>query len=100
MECCDVCQRTKRNFDHPAAELHPVPVPSQSWKQIGIDIVGPLPCTGRGNKYVTDYFPKWPEAKASPTKEAAYGEMSGQRESRINSRFDGNRSIHSMGQAY
>eukprot|EP00731_Ephydatia_muelleri_P006766 Em0003g1014a len=73
VECCDVCQRTKQKFDHPAAELHPVPEPSQSWKQIGIDIVGPLPCTEHGNKYiivVTDYFTKWPEAKASPTKEA------------------------------
>ena len=50
-----------------------MPLPSQSWKQIGIDIVGPLPCTEHGNKYiivVTDYFTKWPEAKASPTKEA------------------------------
>eukprot|EP00731_Ephydatia_muelleri_P014220 Em0007g1530a len=36
VKCCDVCQRTKRTFDHPAAQLHPVP--SQSWKQIGIDI--------------------------------------------------------------
>ncbi|KAL5460547.1 hypothetical protein EMCRGX_G033999 [Ephydatia muelleri] len=73
VECCDVCQRTKQKCDHPTAELHAVHVTSQGWKQIGIDIVGPLPCTERGNKYiivVTDYFTKWPEAKASPTKEA------------------------------
>ena len=35
--------------------------------------MGPLPETLSGNKYimtVTDYFSKWPEAKAIPTKEA------------------------------
>ena len=40
---------------------------------IGIDLVGPLPKTLSGNKYimtVTDFFSKWPEAKAIPTKEA------------------------------
>ena len=50
-----------------------MPVPSQSWKHIGIDIIGPLLCTEHGNKYiivVTDYFTTWPEAKGSPTKEA------------------------------
>ena len=70
---CDQCQKTKRKFDHPAEELHPVPVPNSSWKQIGIDLIGPLPTTTHGNKYVivvTDYFSKWPEARASPTKEA------------------------------
>ncbi|KAL5502516.1 hypothetical protein EMCRGX_G009309 [Ephydatia muelleri] len=70
---CDQCQKTKRKFHHPAEELHPVPVPNSSWKQIGIDRIGPLPTTTNGNKYVivvTDYFLKWPEARASPTKEA------------------------------
>ena len=61
---CDQCQKTKRKFGHPAEELHPVPVPNSSWKQIGIDLIGPLPTTTNGNKYVivvTDYFSKWPE---------------------------------------
>ena len=35
---CDQRQKTKRKFDHPAEELHPVPVPNSSWKQIGIDL--------------------------------------------------------------
>ena len=72
---CDQCQRTKRKFDRPATQLHPVPVPNYGWKQIGIDLVGPLPCSDKGNKYiivVTDYFTKWPEVCASPTKEAIY----------------------------
>ncbi len=40
---------------------------------LGIDLVGPLPCTEKGNKYVmtvTDYFTKWSEARAILTKEA------------------------------
>ena len=39
--------------------------------QIGIDLVGPLPVTPAGNRYVcvvTDYFSKWAEAKAIPSK--------------------------------
>ena len=34
----------------------------QAWHQIGIDLVGPLPETPLGNKYictVTDYYTKW-----------------------------------------
>ena len=42
-------------------EFHPIPVS----EQIGIDLVGPLPETDCGNKYIitaTDYFSKWQEA--------------------------------------
>ena len=63
----------KRKFDKPALSLHPVPVQRGAWQQIGIDLIGPLPLTQAGNKYimtVTDYFSKWPEAKAIPSKEA------------------------------
>ncbi|KAL5499929.1 hypothetical protein EMCRGX_G011403 [Ephydatia muelleri] len=38
VQYCDQCQKTKRKFDHPAEELHPVPVPNSSWKQIRIDL--------------------------------------------------------------
>ena len=34
--------------------------------QVGIDLIGPLPETKRGNRYVVtlvDYFSKWPEAE-------------------------------------
>jgi hypothetical protein len=46
--------------------LHPIPV-GEPFSKIGIDIVGPLPITKKGNKYIvvmTDYFTKWPEAEA------------------------------------
>lgn len=38
-----------------------------------IDLVGPLPTTARGNKYIVtlvDYFSKWPEAEALPNRSA------------------------------
>ncbi len=40
---------------------------------IGVDLIGPLPETSRGNKYiitVPDFFSKWPEATALPDKTA------------------------------
>eukprot|EP00731_Ephydatia_muelleri_P013496 Em0007g806a len=61
---CDVCQRVNAKLEGKKAELHPIPVPSKVWSQIGIDLIGPLPETCRKNKYivtVTDYFSKWPE---------------------------------------
>ena len=45
----------------------------QPWHQIGIDLVGPLPETPLGNKYictVTDYYTKWAEATALQSKHA------------------------------
>ena len=69
---CDTCQRTNHKMTKQRPELHPIPV-TDVWKQIGIDLVGPLPETPRRNKYivtVTDYFTKWPEAAPLPDKTA------------------------------
>eukprot|EP00731_Ephydatia_muelleri_P013470 Em0007g780a len=44
---CDVCQRVNAKLEGKKAELHPIPVPSKVWSQIGIDLI--------------DYFSKWPE---------------------------------------
>jgi len=43
------------------------------YMQVGIDLIGPLPETPRGNKYIVmlvDYFSKWPEAEPLPNKSA------------------------------
>ena len=75
VQSCDVCQCVKHKFDKPALSLHPVSVQLGVWQQIGIDLVGHLPETPSGNRYimtVTDYFSKWPEARAIPTKEASH----------------------------
>jgi Integrase zinc binding domain/Integrase core domain len=47
-------------------ELHPIEI-NEPFEMIGIDIVGPLSETEKGNRYIVvaiDYFTKWPEAKA------------------------------------
>src|SRR6266511_1044949 len=61
---CDQCQRRGKPVGK--NELHPIVV-REPFYQIGIDIVGPLPLTSLGNKYIIvaiDYFTKWTEAKA------------------------------------
>ena len=60
---CDRCQRTNQ-LQKPRSELHPIPV-TKVWHRVGIDLIGPLPETKAGNKYIItlcDYFSKWPEA--------------------------------------
>lgn len=56
------------------SELHPIPVPAEVWSLVGIDLIGPLLMTPRGNQYVmtmTCYFSKWVEAFPLPDKTAA-----------------------------
>lgn len=60
-------------FDKFSAELHPIPVKDEVWHTIGVDLIGPLPVTQKGNKYimtVSCLFSKWPEATALPDKTA------------------------------
>ena len=69
-KACETCQRVNSKFQKHQLELHPIPV-SDVWKRVGIDLIGPLPQTPRGNKYIitaTDYFSKWPEEAALPDK--------------------------------
>ncbi|GBC54380.2 uncharacterized protein LOC115178352 [Rhizophagus irregularis DAOM 181602=DAOM 197198] len=57
------------------SELHPIKI-GEPFEVIGIDIVGPLNKTGKGNKYIVvaiDYFTKWAEARA--LKEATANEV-------------------------
>lgn len=71
---CDKCQRNSNKPPMQAPELHPVQVPSGVWKQLGMDLIGPLPKSRNGNQYIcglTDYFSKWPIAEAIPSKSAA-----------------------------
>ena len=46
-------------------ELHPIPVRSEVWSLVGIDLMVPLTMTCQGNQYIltmTRYFSKWVEA--------------------------------------
>jgi len=61
---CDNCQR--RGQKGGKSYLNPIEV-GEPFERIGIDFVGPLEKTRRGNRYIlviTDYLTKWPEAKA------------------------------------
>ena len=63
---CDTCQKRRRDKD--IDKLQPIP-PTSAFDHIGIDIVGPLPRTLRGNRYIVvavDYLTKYPEARALP----------------------------------
>src|SRR6266540_3901635 len=64
VQTCDACQRR----GNPKANnvLHPIESKAP-FQRIGIDIVGPLTITKKGNRYIVtamDYFTKWPIAKA------------------------------------
>lgn len=71
VKSCDRCQR--RGKPQGKHELHSIKA-EEPFSQIGIDVVGPLPITEKGNKYIVvamDYFTKWPEAKAIKRANAA-----------------------------
>jgi hypothetical protein len=64
IETCDTCQRQGKPKQ--TEVLRPIGV-GQAFDRLGIDIVGPLKPTTMGKRYIvvaTDYFTKWPEARA------------------------------------
>ena len=64
VESCDECQ--KRGRPKATELMRPLTV-GQPFSRIGIDIVGPLKRSKKGNVYIitaTDYLTKWVEAKA------------------------------------
>ncbi|GET04491.1 putative integrase core domain protein [Rhizophagus clarus] len=66
VKTCDRCQRKEK--PDKKNELFLIRVKRESFYQIGIDFVEPLPATERNNRYIIiaiDYFTKWPEAKAT-----------------------------------
>ena len=66
----DRCQR-HNNLKKSVGTLHPVPVESKLFHQMGMDLIAQ---TAQGNRYIvtlTDYFSKWAEAAPLPSKHAA-----------------------------
>ena len=62
---CDKCQHNNKKLQKAAGGFHPIPVEPKLWHQVGMDLMGPMPETPRGNRYIitlTDYFSKWAEA--------------------------------------
>jgi hypothetical protein len=69
---CSVCSKRKGPASrlHGPMQLYQVGAPME---RVGIDILGPLPLTDSGNRYLLvamDYFTKWPEVVALPNQEA------------------------------
>ena len=69
---CEVCQRSQPR--RPArAEMVPMPLITKPFQRIAMDLVGPLPRTQRGNRFILticDYATRYPEAIALPSTEA------------------------------
>ncbi|XP_076462064.1 uncharacterized protein LOC143294574 [Babylonia areolata] len=65
---CDVCQRTSPRGKNQRVPLGTVPLVSEPFQKVGVDIVGPItPASARGNRYilvVVDYATRYPEAIA------------------------------------
>lgn len=71
VKSCDECQRRGKNKR--SEPLHPIEV-GLPFDRLGMDIVGPLPKTARGNTHIvvaTEYLTKWPEARAIPNAKAS-----------------------------
>lgn len=69
---CEVCQSRGGGRRKQKAALQIVNA-GAPFERVAIDVLGPLPTTNRGNRYVLvlmDYFTKWPEALALPDQTA------------------------------
>jgi hypothetical protein len=69
---CPRCASRKGLVRKEHGKLHPYAM-GAPMEQIAIDILGPLPRTDSGNRYLLvalDYFTNWPEAFAIPDQEA------------------------------
>ena len=72
VDSCETCQKIKRSF-LPKVPLHPMPVKTQSFNRLHMDILGPLPEASDKSKYillVVDSLSKWPEAFPISNQEA------------------------------
>ena len=70
---CHVCATRKSPNLSRRAPLQPV-VSGFPLEKLAVDILGPLPVTEKGNKYilvVSDYFTRWVEAYPMPNQEAS-----------------------------
>ena len=65
---CEVCQAAKSGGTHPAGGRQRL-FAGRPWQKVAIDLVGPMPETNRGNKWIlvlTDHFTRWNDALPLP----------------------------------
>ena len=66
---CEEC--TPRNIKY--LQLKSIPINDQAFYRVGIDLIGPITVTNRGNRYLVvavDFLTKWPEVTALTNKKA------------------------------
>ena len=73
---CKTCVQCQKNRPQPPtrAEMIAMPLMTQPFQRIAMDIIGPLPRTQRGNRFILticDYATRYPEALALSSIEAA-----------------------------
>ena len=65
VKTCDWCQHFRsQSFNNQTEDI--ATQPGLPFTKVGLDIVGPLPTTRKGNKYIiilVDYLTKWVEAE-------------------------------------
>ena len=72
---CEVCQKSQRQRRLRQAEMISMPLIDLPFQHIAMDVVGPLPRSRSGNKYILticDYATRYPEAIALPSTEASW----------------------------
>ena len=70
---CEICQQRGQGLLKVTDTLKQIKIVSKAWYLLGMDLIGPLKKTARGNEYiltVVDYFTKWIEAAPIPAKDA------------------------------
>ncbi|XP_071490086.1 uncharacterized protein [Diadema antillarum] len=70
---CGPCQKCASQYRGGKAKLVSVPVIGRPFRKVAMDIVGPLPRSKKGNKYILvlcDYATRYPEAVPLPSVEA------------------------------
>jgi len=74
---CEVCQAAKKGGAHKSSgrrRLHC----GRPWQVVAVDLVGPMPLTPRGNKWIlvlTDHFTRWQDVLAIPDATAPLGSL-------------------------
>ena len=55
---CDACQRNKPSQQAPGGLLQPLPIPSQPWQQVSMDLITQLPKSKSGNDAIVVFVDK------------------------------------------
>ena len=64
VKTCEICQKAKSGGLRQPSTQGPLWV-GRPWQKVAVDLVGPLPVTPRGNKWImvlTDHFTRWQDA--------------------------------------